>query len=77
MSQFFATGISALGPTFIGRAELLDKAVKYLYEDKKNVSLVGLPMVGKTSVAIETFERIKQRSNSDGRLTLLVETNLA
>ncbi|MBQ7544308.1 MAG: ATP-binding protein [Synergistaceae bacterium] len=76
MSRVFATGTLASGSQIIGRTELIDRIAKYLYDDGKNVSLVGLPGSGKTSSACEALNRIAKRKDFDGRHTLLLKTSL-
>ena len=77
MSSVFATGIKAAGREIIGREDVVSRAVKYLYDDTKNVSLVGLPISGKSSIAYEVFRRIENRPGFDGGHVLLLKTNLA
>ena len=78
MSNIFATGPTAKGVHFIGRQELTERVCQYIYKDKKNVSLVGLPKIGKSSIANRVLEKIESdiQKNNDVQ-TWFLYTDLA
>lgn len=60
MKNIFQTGRQVKGDSFIGRAKLVEDLKKrYLTSDgKAAISIVGLPRIGKTSLALNVFDEI-------------------
>ena len=77
MSSVFATGKTAVGDQFLGREQIIRRIFKALYNDNHNIAMVGLPRIGKTSIACRVCERIEECIESTHEKTLLLMINLA
>lgn len=77
MSQYFATGKVAEGEHFIGRGELSKSVYNMLFIDKKNVALVGLPRIGKTSLAARVMKYGEETNIINKEKIIIVSCNLA
>lgn len=60
MSTVFATGTVATGGQFLGRKKDVEKIIRFFYEEHKNVAVVGLPRIGKTSIAERVCEKMAE-----------------
>lgn len=77
MSNVFATGKTAVGDQFLGREQTVRRICKALYEDNHNIAMVGLPRIGKTSIAWRVCELIEERIERSGEKVLLLMIDLA
>lgn len=68
---------SELQDGFLGREDMLSFLENKFFLNQSNVSLVGLPQVGKTVLAKETLHRIASLPHFDASRTLFLYTNLA
>ena len=77
MSIQFATGAVAEGVQFIGRHMETEKVFQFFYRDRKNVALVGLPRIGKTSIAMKVCHDIEKEIKNTHENSLLLMLDLA
>lgn len=77
MSNVFATGKTAVGDQFLGREQTVRRICKALYEDNHNIAMVGLPRIGKTSIAWRVCELIEERIERSGEKVLFLMIDLA
>lgn len=77
MSTVFATGKVATGSQFIGRHTEVAKVVKLFYDDKKNIAMVGLPRIGKTSIMEKAYEQINKQIKDKSEKSIILKINLA
>ena len=77
MSNVFAEGKVAIEEQFIGREDLVNQVYGYLYNDSKNIAMVGLPRIGKTSIAFKVESLLEKQILQKQEKIILLLIDLA